>query len=218
MRNVLPAEARERLRATTPPTYRWWRHVALIVIFQVAGLWVALSALRDVSTFEWTAVPVMFLVVLVGEWASHRYSMHRRVFPRAVYHRHVVEHHGFFTYEDMTIDSLKDLRWVLFPAWALPLLVVSVLPFFAVLLLAGTSNLAWLLILVVLVYYSSYEVFHALAHFPVSRGRFGHWQSRVSRHHRIHHDPALMGRWNFNFVFPIFDTIFATRWRDPGRP
>jgi sterol desaturase/sphingolipid hydroxylase (fatty acid hydroxylase superfamily) len=35
--------------------------------------------------------------------------------------------------------------------------------------------------------------------------------ARAAReHHRLHHDKALMGRYNFNVVFPLWDWICGT--------
>jgi sterol desaturase/sphingolipid hydroxylase (fatty acid hydroxylase superfamily) len=38
---------------------------------------------------------------------------------------------------------------------------------------------------------------------------------RVLReHHRRHHHPALMQRWNFNVTLPLFDWLYKTRASD----
>ncbi len=34
--------------------------------------------------------------------------------------------------------------------------------------------------------------------------------SLLRQHHSVHHNPALMSRWNFNITFPICDRIFGT--------
>jgi hypothetical protein len=159
---------------------------------------------------------VIFLAIVLGEYAAHRWSMHRPRFPRAVYHRHVVEHHAFFTHVHMAMDDWTDLRWVLFPPWALPLLVVTILPFFAVLWWLATPRLAWLFVLAVIAYYGVYEVTHALAHLRVGDGPLGRAVAAITRHHRVHHDPVLMHRWNFNFVLPLGDALWGTTWREPA--
>lgn len=205
-------DTRARLRSTTPAAYRWWRHVALIAAFLVGVVVLCLANLDEVRPLEWSATAAILLLILFGEWASHRYTMHRRVFPKAIHHRHVVEHHVFFA-ERMEIDAPEDLRWVLFPPWALPLLVLSVSPYYAALYWMGATNLAWLFLLVVVGYYGVYEIFHALTHLQPGEGIAGRLHAAVSRHHRVHHDPALMDRWNFNFALPLFDWLFGTIYR-----
>jgi hypothetical protein len=208
-----PSGRRAALRATTPPAYRWWRHAGLIVAFTLAGLAIALWQLDDPGPGEWLACAGMLLFTNFGEYAAHRWNLHVRTFPRAVYHRHVAEHHGFFTHEHMAVDTWDDLRWVLFPPWALPLLVATVLPLTVALALVLPPNYPWLLVLAVVGYYGLYEVLHALAHLPDGHALAGSAPVRAfTRHHRLHHDPALMRRWNFNFAIPLFDRLFGTRY------
>src|SRR5690606_20540873 len=129
-----PTEAaRARLRATTQARYHWAAHVALIAAFAAGGIAVALAALGPLRGSDLVALALILLWIVLAEYAAHRWSLHRKSFPRAVYHRHVHEHHVFFTAERMWIDRLDDLRWVLFPPWALPLLVATILPFAALL-------------------------------------------------------------------------------------
>src|SRR5690349_13010565 len=108
---------RARLRNDTPARYRWQRHVALVATFAAAGLVAPLVATWPLRGGDVVALVVMLVAIVLGEYASHRWSMHRPVFPRAVHHRHVVEHHAFFTHDRMTMDDPTDLRWVLFPPW-----------------------------------------------------------------------------------------------------
>lgn len=205
---------RSRLRARTPAHYRWWRHVALVAGFTAAGLAVALAMTVPWRGRDGLALAVTLVGIVLGEYAAHRWSMHRPRFPRAVHHRHVVEHHAFFTRADMAIDAWSDLRWVLFPPWALPLLVVTILPFFAGLWVLGAPRLAWLFLFAVIAYYGVYEITHVLAHVRPGDGPLGRAIAAVTRHHRVHHDPTLMHRWNFNFVVPLGDWLWGTTWRE----
>ena len=78
---------------------------------------------------------------------------------------------------------------------------------------------AWLFVLVVIAYYALYEVLHALAHLPADAPLARVRAVRaLTHHHRVHHDPALMRSWNFNFAIPLFDVVFGTRHADtPAR-
>jgi sterol desaturase/sphingolipid hydroxylase (fatty acid hydroxylase superfamily) len=203
---------RDALRATTPEGYRWTRHVALIVAFAAAGIAVCLQALGGLRASDAGVIGVAFLLTNLGEYVTHRWPLHRPIFPRAVYERHVREHHAFFTHERMAVDAWPEIRWVLFPPWALPLLVATVVPLALLVGALAGPRAAWLFVLVVIAYYALYEVVHALAHLPddAPLARAGAVRA-LTHHHRVHHDPALMRSWNFNFVIPLFDVLLGTR-------
>ena len=140
----------------------------------------------------------------------HVRTLHHRVFPYAPFERHT-QHHAFFGYETMAVDDLAELFWVMFPPWALPLMIASMLPMFAALYALVSPNAAWIFLLGALVYYATYEISHSLAHLPEAHALAGTgWVRAISHHHRVHHDPRLMKRWNFNFAVPIFDRLFGT--------
>jgi hypothetical protein len=212
------ARARVQLRATTPTSYRWWKHVLLIAVFTAVGLAISVVPLESLPASSYAFFIAALVFLNFGEYASHRWSMHVLRIPRPIHYRHVVEHHAFFTHETMAVDDIADLRWVLFPPWALPLLVVSVLPFFLLLWLVAPAGWAWLYLAAVVFYYGIYEVLHALAHLPADHPIGGaRWVQALTRHHRAHHDPVLMDRYNFNFAIPLFDWLFGTTWRADRR-
>jgi hypothetical protein len=208
---------RDLLRATTPPTYRWTRHVVLIVAFAASGVALCLRVLGGVHADDIGFIGAALLLTNLGEYVAHRWPLHRPLFPRAVYQRHVREHHAFFTFDRMAVDAWAEIRWVLFPPWALPLLVAAVVPLALLIGAAAGARAAWLFVLVVISYYALYEVLHALAHLPADAplARVGVVRA-LTHHHRVHHDPALMQRWNFNFAIPLFDALLRTR--HPARP
>src|SRR5262249_51333210 len=72
-----------------------------------------------------------------------------------------------------------------------------------------------LFFLVALGYYLAYEVLHLFAHWPLRGGLArSALVQRVVNHHRLHHEPPLMRRGNFNIVFPLGDWLFGTLHRD----
>jgi hypothetical protein len=190
--------------------------VATIAAFAATGLAVCLHRLAGLHAADAGWIAGSFLLTNLGEYAAHRWPLHRPMLPRAVYERHVREHHAFFTWERMAVDAWPEIRWVLFPPWALPLLVATVLPLALLLGAVAGSRAAWLFVLVVISYYALYEVLHALAHLPadapLARVRL---VRALTHHHHVHHDLALMRRWNFNFAIPLFDALLGTRY--PGR-
>jgi hypothetical protein len=209
--------SRAELRATTPPWYRWWLHAALIAAFSTTMFACALRQLEAPGPVDAGVFAAMLLFANLGEFAIHRRSLHVRHFPYAPYERHKA-HHAFFTYDDMAVDELRDMRWVMFPPWALPMMLAAALPFFALLRWTAPPNVAWLFLAAISLYYGIYEVFHSLAHLPAGHPLAGlAFVRAVTHHHRVHHDPRLMRRYNFNFALPLFDWLFGTLYRPPAQ-
>lgn len=174
--------------------------------FAVIGL-----AAAQIHQPGWTllTVPVTFLYANLVEWLAHRGPMHapKRLL-RLVYQRHTLLHHAFFTAEQMSLESSRDFKLVLFP----PVLLVFFFGFVALptgLLLsvvAGT-NVAALFVVTAMTYYLLYEWMHLAYHLGDRAPRF--IEAR-RRHHAAHHDPRNMTRGNFNITFPICDRLFGT--------
>ncbi|MGH7805455.1 MAG: sterol desaturase family protein [Candidatus Binatia bacterium] len=207
---------RAELRKQIPGWYRWWHHAGLVAAFCLGGIALCLSQLDSPGLGDALLFVAMLLVANLGEWAVHIRSLHRPVFPYAPFERHT-QHHAFFGFETMAVDRLADMYWVIFPPWALPLMAVSLLPLFGLFALFSW-NAAWVFLLAVFVYYGVYEIFHSLAHLPGTHPAAGiPWVRAITHHHRVHHDPRLMKRWNFNFAMPIFDRLFGTLYPSPSR-
>ena len=87
-----------------------------------AVLYVYISHIHNVTGLEWLAVPLTFIFTNVFEWAVHKFIMHRPVNIkglRAVYERHTLNHHQFFSDEEMRFRDDKDWRVTVFPPYAL---------------------------------------------------------------------------------------------------
>ena len=102
------AERQRKYRATyrerVAGWYNGWLHVLLIYTIGFTALYIYIANMRDVRSWELLTVPAVFLIANFFEWAVHRYVMHRPSnIPvlRAVYSRHTLMHHQFFTEEEM---------------------------------------------------------------------------------------------------------------------
>jgi hypothetical protein len=206
--------ARKQLQAEIPGHYRWYVHVGLDLLMAGAVVTFAASHLDSPTLAELSAIPIAFLTANLGEYLLHRYPMHCPGISRAIYYRHTVCHHSFFTDTDMGIDSMSDLRWVLFPAVTVPLLVLLMVPVALVVGAAVSPNAGFLSLIVTASYYLFYEFLHTAYHV-----RSGSWlgKNRAIAHlrglHQSHHDRSLMSSSNFNITFPIFDALLGTRAR-----
>jgi hypothetical protein len=212
--NETVAAFRSAYRAEKIPRgYRGYAHLAGTVGFASAGIAGCVAALDPLQPHEWLTVPATFVYANLVEYAGHRWPMHHRMrWLGGIFERHARDHHGFFTDEEMQLESSTDFRAVLFP-------LRMVLFYFGVFgapvaLLLGwllSANVAWLFLATAFAYYLNYELLHLAYHskpdsFP---GRIPGVRL-LRRLHSRHHDPIFMQVCNFNITYPIGDTLFGT--------
>jgi hypothetical protein len=99
------------------------------------------------------------------------------------------------------------------PAYAIVLVFLLDTPFA---LAAGklfSPNVGYLFLATSMFFFLSYEWLHLAYHLPKESAIGRAWLVSVLReHHRRHHDPRLMKRWNFNVTLPLFDWLHRTVW------
>jgi hypothetical protein len=204
--------ARERIVSRISPRYRGEMHflglLAEVALLMGAALWLV----RDVRPWEWLLVPAALVFGNGFEWLVHQGPLHHPWPARLAYNRHTLTHHAAFSDRDMSVRSWRELRIVLFPLYALPLLELIVLPVFALVWWTLGRNAAALFAFASVLYYLIYELLHLAYHLPVdhpvSRLRVVGW---LKRHHQRHHDPREMTAGNFNVSIPLFDWLLGTR-------
>ena len=205
---------REHYRANEIPRgYRGMGHLLFTFGGGTAALVACLLQLESVQPLEWLAVPMTLLYANLAEYLGHRWPMHRPFRGlKLIYRRHAGQHHRFFTHEHMRLDSLRDLRAVLFP----PILVIFFFGGFGIpvgiaLNFGFSPNVAWLFVASAIAYFLNYEFLHLAYHLhPESFLGRRRLIRRLRGLHTLHHDPALMTRWNFNISYPICDLLFGT--------
>lgn len=211
---------RESFRQTVPPGYSGIRHGAIVLVFGLVVLAACAAALRSpILWWEWAmAIPVLLLWNL-GEWQGHRY-LHRpgtTALSKALYTRHTLTHHRFFTHQDACLRDSRDLAIVFFPTFALPVITLLAAVPAALVWLALSLNAGLIVLMTVVSLYLLFEIMHLGAHLPE-----GNWFSRLPlvammrRHHQAHHDPRLMMSKNMNFTLPWADQVIGTCERGDG--
>ena len=202
---------RNAFRAGVPADYSGIRHGVAILGFGVAVIALSLLAMRQPLQLSELAfaLPVLLLWNLL-EWYGHR-ALHRPgqgKLSRALYTRHTLTHHRFFTLQCATLRDARDLKIVFFPSFALPLLTLMALPAVGLLFLLAGRNAALVALISWVGIYLVFEFMHLCAHLPE-----GQWLTRVPgiaamrRHHQLHHDPRRMMDTNLNFTFPFADWL-----------
>ena len=205
---------RERFRTDEiGARYSGWGHFAFTTVGSLAAIGFAASRLQGVRPVEWALVPLFFLIANFGEYFGHRGPMHHRTRGLGlVFQRHTLQHHRFFTHELMGCASARDFKIVLFPPVMLLFFVGALATPIGLLFTVFVSrNAGYLFAVVAIGYFLLYEWLHFAYHLREDSlvGRLGVVRA-LRRHHVAHHDKALMGRFNFNITFPIFDAVFGT--------
>lgn len=211
--------ADQRARASGS-LYSGWVHFTFTSVASLGVIALALTRVRGVRPIEWLVLPLAFLLANGAEYFGHRGPMHRaRRGLGLIYKRHAGQHHRFFTHDAMEYESSADFKAVLFPPVLLLFFLGAIAtPIAVVLFLAATANVGWLFVAVSMGYFLTYEWLHFCYHLPERTWLGGHWLlRRLRQHHMMHHDPALMSRFNFNITFPIFDRVMGTTYRGAGK-
>lgn len=200
--------------------YNGFLHIAIIYVIGFTALYVYVSNLAHVTPLEWLTVPAAFLFCNFFEWWIHRYVMHRPsqnpVF-RAIYNRHTLMHHQFFTEEEMRFADHMDYRVTFFPPYALATFTLMSIPGAVVLGWLITPNVGWLFITTTTSMYLIYEFMHFCCH--VDENWFVRnmpFVNTIRRHHTAHHNQSIMMEQNMNLTFPIMDWLFGTTDLDRG--
>lgn len=195
---------------------RWYSGIAhLLFVFGLGGAMMLYSFLQvqHIATGVVVAIILAMLLGNLGEYVAHKSLGHKkRRFAGLFYSRHSGDHHTFFTDQDYTINSLRDLRVVLFPAFllvAVTLLIAAPLALLARQL--SGEDAGWAMAGGVLLAYLFYEFVHLCDHLPD-----GHFLTRLPgirslrAHHRHHH--AIDGKdSNYNVTIPLSDWLLGTK-------
>lgn len=200
--------------------YSGWIHVAAILLIGALAIKIYISNLNDVTIVEWLTIPIVLILCNFFEWFIHLHVMHRPLrFPglRAVYTRHTLMHHQFFTEEEMRFAHSHDWRVTFFPPYALIVFSVASIPPALICGWLVSENVGWLVILSTTCMYLIYEFMHFCCHVD------DNWFVRscpfintIRRHHTAHHNQTAMMRRNMNLTFPIADWFFGTSDLDRG--
>ncbi len=211
---------RATYRARVAGWYNGWLHVAIIYTMGFTALFIYISNIKSPTLLEWTVVPITFLLCNFFEWWIHRYIMHRpSKIPlfRAVYSRHTLMHHQFFTEKEMRFANHHDWRVTFFPPYSLVVFTMMSIPGALLLGWLLSPNIGWLFIGTTTSMYLIYEFMHFCCHVDESWFvRNVPFVNTIRRHHTAHHDQNIMMELNMNLTFPVMDWAFGTTDLDRG--
>jgi hypothetical protein len=205
---------RSTYRSRIDGWYNGVLHVAIIYSIAGLALWYYSQHIQSVQWWEWTIVPLTFAACNIFEWFLHKHVMHRPInLPglRAVYERHTLQHHQFFTEKEMRFADSGDWRVTFFPPYALVIFIMMSAPGVLVLSWLISPNVGWLFISTTTAMYILYEFMHFCCHVEDNAFvRHMPFVNTLRRHHTAHHDKSIMMQRNMNLTFPIADWLFGT--------
>jgi hypothetical protein len=186
--------------------YRGWLHFAFTSSVCIAGVVICALGLEQPSPAEWLTVPVVFIYANLVEYLGHRGPMHHPVRGLGLlYRRHSKQHHRFFTDREMSFESSRDFKAVLFPPVMILFFIGAMgVPMWILTYFLASENVAWLAVATALAYYLNYEWLHFAYHCD-PRSRIGRLPGIgvLRQLHLNHHNPKLM-------------TMFRTHYRANG--
>ncbi len=194
--------------------YDGFLHVLLIYAIGTGAMYVYISHITRPTWWEWLTVPVIFLLANFFEWFLHAQVMHRprkNKGLRAIYNRHTLMHHQFFTDTEMRFAGPTDWRVTFFPPYALIVFILMSIPMALVIGWLVSANAGWLLMCTTTSVYLIYESMHFCCHIDENRFvRYCPFVNTIRRHHTAHHHQSIMMNRNMNLTFPICDWLFGT--------
>jgi hypothetical protein len=205
---------RRAITALIPGWYNPWVHLSIPTAIGIALVIATTSQIHALRLVELLAIPASLLLTFLFEWNAHKYVLHRRSpLVGIIYERHELQHHVIYTHEDMAMRSRREFWLILVPAYAIVLIFVIACPLAFALSWLLSPNVGYLFLATAMVFFVSYEWLHLAYHLP-PESAIGRLRviAFLREHHRLHHDPRLMQKWNFNVTVPVFDWIFRTNW------
>ena len=103
---------RQEYRSRIVGWYNGYVHVLIIYATGAAAFYIYIQHINNPSWLELLTISISFLFTNVFEWSVHKYVMHRPVNIkglRAVYERHLLNHHQFFTDDEMRFPRSQRL-------------------------------------------------------------------------------------------------------------
>jgi len=195
---------------------KWYNglvHVGVMYAAGIGAIWWCVSHMQN-ATWEWLLIVPVAIAGNFGEWAMHKFVMHRLrdVYAvRAIYDRHTRQHHQYFTDNDPTISTIREFRIVFFPWRVLIVLAIGGGAISWVIAQLINANAGYVTFITMIGHYMVYETFHFCCHVPDNAFvRNMPLVNTIRRHHAAHHNMGIMMHVNMNLTFPIADWAMGT--------
>ena len=204
---------RAQYMAAVSKWYNGLVHVGVMYAAGIGAIWWCVSHMQN-ATWEWLLIVPVAIAGNFGEWAMHKFVMHRLrdVYAvRAIYDRHTRQHHQYFTDNDPTISTIREFRIVFFPWRVLIVLAIGGGAISWVIAQLINANAGYVTFITMIGHYMVYETFHFCCHVPDNAFvRNMPLVNTIRRHHTAHHNMGIMMHVNMNLTLPIADWAMKT--------
>jgi len=204
---------RAQYMAAVSKWYNGLVHVGVMYAAGIGAIWWCVSHMQN-ATWEWLLIVPVAIAGNFGEWAMHKFVMHRLrdVYAvRAIYDRHTRQHHQYFTDNDPTISTIREFRIVFFPWRVLIVLAIGGGAISWIIAQLINANAGYVTFSTMIGHYMVYETFHFCCHVPDNAFvRNMPLVNTIRRHHAAHHNMGIMMHVNMNLTFPIADWAMGT--------
>jgi len=211
---------RQDYRSRVAGWYNGYVHVLVIYAIGVPAMYIYIGHIENVLWWEWLTIPAIALLCNIFEWYLHREIMHRpqkNAALAAIYSRHTLNHHKFFTDNEMRFHGHRDWRVTFFPPYAMVVFILMSLPGGLILAWLISPNVGMLMMCTTTGMYLVYEFMHFCCHVDENWFvRYCPFVNTLRRHHTAHHNSHLMMEVNMNLTFPVADWLFGTSDLDRG--
>jgi hypothetical protein len=187
-------------------------YIALVAIILVSIPTFIYLQIDTFSLRHVALIPLYFLICNLIEYLVHRYPIHKKLKGAGFMYEHVTVHHNFYTDTLYYFEKWEDMMAVFLPILYFLFISVIITALSGFIAFLFHVNEGLIFMFVAYTYYLMYEVLHFSYHTKNdSLIKKMPYMKKLAQFHLEHHNPKLMNNYNFNISFPIFDTIFKTR-------
>jgi len=205
-RNRIKTKRDEFRKTFTGVLYNSYLNLFLVCLVFIASL--TYSGLQ--ITWNLTTLVLLIVGFFYSDgmfYLAHRFQQHRKIRTQEwAFTMHSFWHHGMFSTDEMHVTSFKDLNMIILPFFIHGFVLgCTYLPAAWLMERYLSIELGWIFMFAAATHLLWYEIIHTLAHresVPVFK--------TLAQHHQAHHNPALMGKYNFGIATTIFDRVFNT--------
>lgn len=176
-------------------------------------------SLSQVKVWSPLFILVSLVFLIVGNlvvFLIHKYPLHKNWGPSNFpFEQHTLSHHKYYVDDYITFEEYKELDAIFFPWFIVLGFLLLVCPlFFGLGYFLFDSNMGFYFVANASAYFILYEVVHFSCHLKESNPvlLFPGLKS-MREHHRLHHNPKLMGQYNFCIVYPLWDYLMGTKYK-----
>lgn len=204
----LDNKRKEFRKSYTGVFFNSYLNIALVIIVFTTSL--IFSGMRINWDFGALLLfPVALLYAELALYAAHRYQQHNKIrFQQRIFEMHTIWHHGMFSDEKIHVESLKDMNMVILPFFVHGFVLGLIyLPLGFLISILFKTDAGWIFMFAITLHLVWYEFVHTLSHL-----KYPPFFTRLAKHHKEHHNPKLMGKYNFGVTTTFFDRLFGTKY------